>query len=366
MSSKAKILLGVVMTLSLAAGFLHEVWPNAPLSFKRLHIFGFNLLTGGSLILYHIAGKGVFTPRIVSYFAFALLYALFAAAGWYTPALVLSIPLFLLVESVRIERFSLFPVDFFRRAPVSEKFYQASLLCLSIGIVFASLVILNNEYWRLIHYEKLTIEVFFLGYSFPVSLITMGIMFSFMTERQSRLRAVLKEFSFWLVNLGVIVFFVLIVLELTIPVIAIAVTLFVTVWMIFFLFVATAPKVQQKTFLVSGMIFLLFTALTGILYAATYLYPFFNGYREPLLFVHAMVSLYGWNLSGMFIIIRWSDFPIQLNSALAIALHWSIVLVLAPLGKFVLPASSVLAMVAYVALLMIVLAGSANHQETDR
>ncbi|MBW1685403.1 MAG: hypothetical protein JRS35_10115 [Deltaproteobacteria bacterium] len=365
MSSRAKILLGVVMTLSLLCGFLHEIWPNAPLSFKRLHIFGFNLLTGGSLILYHIVGKGVFTPRLMAYFAFALLYALFAAAGWYIPALLLSIPLFLLVESVRIERFSLFPVDFFRRAPVSEKFDQASLLCLSIGIVFASLVILNNEYLRLIHYEKLTIEVFFLGYSFPVSLITMAIMFSFMTEREHRLLAVLKELSFWLVNLGVIVFFALIIFDLTIPVIAIAMMLFVTVWMIFFLFVATAPNVQQKTFLISGMVFLLLTALTGILYVSMYLYPFLDPYREPLLVLHAMVSLYGWNLSGLFIIIRWNDFPIRLNSVLAIALHWSIVLVLAPLGKYVLPIAA-LAMAAYVALLTVVLAGGANHEEASR
>jgi len=365
MSSRAKILLGVVMTLSLLSGFLHEIWPNAPLSFKRLHIFGFNLLTGGSLILYHVVGQGVFTPRLMAYSAFALPYALFAAAGWYIPALLLSIPLFLLVESVRIERFSLFPVDFFRRAPVSEKFDQASLLCLSIGIVFASLVILNNEYLQLIHYEKLTIEVFFLGYSFPVSLIAMAIMFSFMTERENRLLAVLKELSFWLVNLGVIIFFVFIIFDLTIPVIAIAITLFVAVWMIFFLFLATAPNVQQKTFLVSGMIFLLFTALTGILYVASYLYPFLDEHREPLLVLHAMVSLYGWNLSGLFIIIRWNDFPIRLNSALAIALHWSIVLVLAPLGKYVLPVS-ILAMAAYVALLMVVLAGGANHEEASR
>jgi hypothetical protein len=365
MSSTARILLGVVMTLSLLSGFLHEIWPDVSLSFKRLHIFGFNLLTGGSLILYHTVGKGVFTPRLMAYFAFALLYALFAAAGWYIPALALSIPLFLLVESVRIERFSVFPVDFFRRAPVSEKFEQASLLCLSIGIVFASLVILNNEYLRLIHYQKLTIEVFFLGYSFPVSLITMAIMFSFMTERTSRLLSVLKEISFWLVNLGVIVFFVFIIFELTIPVIVIAITLFVTVWMIFLLFLATAPNVQQKTFLVSGMIFLVFTALTGILYVATYLYPSLDEYRGPLLVLHAMVSLYGWNLSGLFIIIRWDDFPIQLNSALAIALHWGIVLVLAPIGKFVL-AVAVLAVVAYAALLLIVLAGNANHEEAGR
>jgi hypothetical protein len=132
--------------------------------------------------------------------------------------------------------------------------------------------------------------------------------------------------------------------------------------MIFFLFLATAPSVQQKTFLVSGMVFLLFTALTGILYILPYFYPSLDQYREPVLVLHAMVSLYGWNLSGLFIIIRWSDFPIQLNSALAITLHWCIVLVLAPLGKYILPIS-ILAMIAYVSLLSIVFAGSAYQKE---
>ena len=358
MSTHAKVLFGVVMTLSLLFGFFQVIWPGAPCSFERLHIFGFNLLTGGSLILYHTQGRGVLTRRVKTYFALALLYALFAASGWYVPTLILSVPLFLVVESVRIQRFSLFPFDFFRRAPVSDKFNQASLLCLSLAILFASLVILNNEYLHLIDYEKLSIEVFFLGYSFPVSLITMSIMFSFMTERQGRLVTVLKEIGFWSVNLGVIVFFVLIIFELGIPEMVAATTLFFAVWMIFFLFLATAPNVQQKTFLVSGMVFLLFTALTGILYILPYFYPSLDQYREPLLALHAMVSLYGWNLSGLFIIVRWSDFPIQLNSALAIILHWCIVLVLAPLGKYILPIS-VLAMVAYVALLSVVFAGSA-------
>jgi hypothetical protein len=365
MSSRAKILFGVVMTLSLLSGFLHEIWPDSAVSFKRLHIFGFNLLTGGSLILYHTLGGGVFSPRLVAYSTLALLYALFAAASCYVPALLLSVPLFLLVESVRIGRYSFFPIDFFRSASVSDKFEQASLLCLSIGIVFASLVILNNEYFQLIHYEKLTIEVFFLGYSFPVSLITMAIMFSFMTERESRLLTVLKELSFWLVNLGVIIFFVFIIFDLIIPIIVIAATLSVTVLMIFLLFLATAPSVQQKTFLVSGMVFLLFTALTGILYVATYLYPVLEDYREILLVLHAMVSLYGWNLSGLFIIVRWDDFPLRLNSVLAITLHWGIVLLLAPLGKYVLPVS-ILAMAAYVALLLTVFAGGANHEEASR
>jgi hypothetical protein len=362
MSTRAKVLFGGVMTLALLFGFFDVIWPKMPFSFERLHIFGFNLLTGGSLILYHTQGRGVLTRRVKIYFALALLYALFAAFECYIPALILSLPLFLLVESVRIQRFSLFPFDFFRRAPVGDKFNQAALLCLSFAIFFASLVILNNEYLEFVDYEKLTIEVFFLGYSFPVSLITMSIMFSFMTEREGRLITVLKEIGFWSVNVGVIVFFVLIIFELSIPTMAAATMLFFAVWMIFFLFLATAPSVQQKTFLVSGMVFLLFTALTGIFYILPYFYPSLDRFREPSLVLHAMVSLYGWNLSGLFIIMRWKDFPIRLNSTLAIALHWCIVLVLAPLGKYVLPVS-VLAMVAYVSLLSIVLAGDAHQKE---
>lgn len=362
MSNQGRLLFGVVMTLSLLFGFLHVIWPESRCSFERLHIFGFNLLTGGSLILYHTQGRGVLTRRVKTYFALALLYALFAAYRWYIPALILSVPLFLVVESVRIQRFSLFPIDFFRRARVSDKFNQASLLCLSLAIFFASLVILNNEYLHLVSYEKLSIEVFFLGYSFPVSLITMSIMFSFMTERENRLVTVLKEVGFWSVNLGVIIFFVLIIFELGIPEMVAATTLFAAVWMIFFLFLATAPNVQQKTFLVSGMVFLLFTALTGIFYILVYFYPSLDRFREPSLVLHAMVSLYGWNLSGLFIIMRWGHFPIRLRAALAIVLHWAIVLVLAPLGMYVLPVS-VPAMAAYVSLLVIVLAGGSYQQE---
>jgi hypothetical protein len=364
MSPKLKLLIGVVMTLSLLFGFFDSIWPEAYVSFKRLHIFGFNLLIGGSLILYHTEAQGAFTTRVRVYFSVALLYALFAAAGWYAPTLVLSLPLLALVESVRIKRFSLFPSDFFRRdVSTSQKFNQAALLCLSMGILVASLVILNNEYLHLIACEKLTLEVFFLGYSFPVSLITMSVMFSFMTEHQSRLTALLNEIGFWFVNLGVIIFFLFILLGMLIPQIVIATTLFLTVWMIFFLFLATAPKVQQKTFLVSGMIFLLFTALTGIFYILKYFHPPLDAYQEYLLVIHAMVSLYGWNLSGLFIIIRWTDFPLRLNSALAITLHWAIVLMLAPVGKYVLPIS-LLAMVAYVALLATVLFGRASQADT--
>jgi hypothetical protein len=362
MNSRAKFILGATMTVALLLGFLHTAWPEAVISFKRLHIFGFNLLTGGTLILYYTENLKAVSNRVKIYFGLSFLYALFAAARLYIPAMVLSVPLFLIVESVRIRRFSVFPIDFFKKMPVSEKFNQAALLCLSIGIVFASLVILNNEYLKLVSYEKLTLDVFFLGYSFPVSLITMSIMFSFMTERSGFLVSVLKEVGFWFVNLGVIIFFVFIIFGLLVPEMIVSITLFVTVFMIFFLFIATAPKVQQKTFLVSGMVFLLLTALSGVFYILKYFYPSPDQYFEYLLVSHAMVSLYGWNLSGLFTIIRWRDFPLKLNSGLAISLHWVIVLVLAPLGKFILPVA-IPAMLAYVVLLLIVFTGRPSNKE---
>jgi len=364
MNSSTKLMLGATMTLALLFGFFHSMWPDAPVSFKHLHIFGFNLLAGGSLILCYTEGPKAFSSRVKTYFVCAILYALCAASEMYLMTIALSVPLLYLVESVRVKRFGFIPSDFFRRVPVSDKFNHASLLCLSCGIVFATLVILNNEYLGLIDYEKLTIEVFFLGYSFPASLITMSIMFSFMTRRINRLVNILKEISFWSVNLGVILFFVFIIFELTIAQILISTLLFITVWMIFFLFIGTAPSVQQKTFLVSGMVFLLFTALTGIFYIVIHFYPSLYRYSEQLLVLHAMVSLYGWNLSGLFIIIRWSDFPIRLNSLLAISLHWGIVLVLAPLGKYFMPVSFV-ATVAYVILLLIVFSGRADHRRTS-
>ena len=113
-----------------------------------------------------------------------------------------------------------------------------------------------------------------------------------------------------------------------------SITLTVTVATVFALFIARAPRVQQKAFLISGMSFLLLTAISGVLYILRYYFQAIEDMHSFLLALHATISLYGWNLSGLLIIIRFGDFPIRLNSALFIGLHWIIVLVLSPLGEF--------------------------------
>jgi len=349
-----KLLLGSTMSVALLFGFLDPVWPDAAISFKRLHVFLFNLVSGGTLIVYFSEGRGTLTRRAKLHYGLSMLYALSAAAGYYLVTLIISVPMLALLESVRVQRFSLFPIDFFRReVSTSAKFHHASHLCLSLGVLIASLVIINNEYCPLASYEKLTLDVFFLGYSFPLSLITMSIMFHFMTERKTAIVSALEDAAFWIVNLGVIIFFVFIILGMFVLEIAAATTLFLTVCMIFGLFVRTAPAIQQKTFLVSGMTFLLLTGLTGVLYILVYFMPELEPHKDELLTLHAMVSLYGWNLSGLIIVIRWRDFPIKLNTFVPLVLHWSIVLVLAPVGKY-LPILGVVAVPAYAILLGLV------------
>jgi hypothetical protein len=94
-------------------------------------------------------------------------------------------------------------------------------------------------------------------------------------------------------------------------------------------------RVQQKNFLTSGMFFLWYTAITGIVYIAFEFSPAYNSqHLKYLLRMHSFASLYGWNLSGLAVICRKDDFPIRLHSNVIIAVHWITAIVLAPLGTY--------------------------------
>ena len=195
-------------------------------------------------------------------------------------------------------------------------------------------MLLNDEIMHWLPYEKLTLNVFFLGYSFPVSLITMSVMFSFIRRDENPLIRGLKQGFFWTINLGVIIFFLVIVFELEIAKIIIATILFVAVILIFTFFLFLGKNVQQKLFLLSGMMFLVFTGITGIGYIMLDESPsLYRSYGRLLLDSHSYLSLYGWGLSGLLILMRWNDFPMRLNSWGIITFHWLVIMILAPLGK---------------------------------
>jgi hypothetical protein len=178
-------------------------------------------------------------------------------------------------------------------------------------------------------------------------------MFVMMEERRSLPVRFLKELSFWAVNLGVIFFFMFILLQMITAEIAISLSLFITVIIIFFLYLRLGIRWQPKAFLTSGVVFLIMTAVTGIAYILLYvLIPQPTG-GKLLLKLHALISLYGWNLNGLAVICRYDDFPIQLHSGRVILFHWIIVLVLAPLGFYFRP-MSILAVTAYGVFLSII------------
>ena len=168
---------------------------------------------------------------------------------------------------------------------------------------------------------------------------------------------------FWTINLGVIVFFLFILAKWFVPQVMIATTLFVAVTLILFLYYQQGIRLQQKAFLTSGILFLLVTSVTGIVYI---LFAFSDGYdpvqSQPLLRLHAFTALYGWNLSGLAVISRHDDFPLQLHSRKTVALHWLTVLVLCPLGYF-FAAFAVPAVISYTWLLYTLLF---NHGPIDR
>lgn len=368
MSLKLRSFIMVLMFSALFFGYLHLFIPGTSLyNFERLHIFLFNLCSGGTILIYYTEGQKHISRKALFFLGVSLTYALLAFLEYYPLAMLTALVLAVVVDSVRIERFSLFPINFFQpEAPVSEKFHQASLLCLSMGLTISGLVILNNEYLKLVSFEKLTLDTFFLGFSFPLSLITMSVIFGFMRQDVSRLTLRLKNMGFWNVNLGVIIFFIFIMFQKLIPQLVVTTILFFSVVLIYFMYRDLGDRVQQKSFLTSGMFFLWYTAVTGIIYIALEFSP---GYDHEnlkwLLRMHSFASLYGWNLSGLAVICRKDHFPIRLHSQSVIAVHWLTAIALAPLGTY-FAIFAVLSLVAYAFILYMILfsEGSKNPNET--
>jgi len=334
---RLKAVLAVLMPLALSFGFLHIFVPeNWGMNFERLHIFLFNLCSGGTVIICFSQNKNDLTFKSGFFLSLSILYAVLAFLKVYLFSIVISCLLALIVESIRIKHFSFFPKDFFKGdVPAYEKFHHASLLCLSLALLISAMVIINNEYLKMVNLEKLKLDTFFLGFSFPVSLITMSVIFRLIKNKTDRVIMYLKNMGFWTVNLGVIIFFLFIIFEKLLLQIFITVILFITVLMIFYLFYRYSDKIDQKLFLTSGMGFLLIAAVTGIMYIVFQIFP---GYKSEdyrwLLRLHSFVSLYGWNFCGLVVICRYADFPLSLHSGRVILLHWLTVAFLAPLGNY--------------------------------
>ena len=324
-----------LLTIMVAAFFFGFADLIANRNFERLHIFLFNLCSGGFVVLYHTENTARPSIRSLAFLVLSLLYAIFAFLQIYLAAAVLSLALAALVESIRLQKFPFLPRDLFSfRTPVVDKFHHASILCLSLSLVIAAFVVVNNDALHWIANKNMTLNLFFLGYSFPLSLMSMSVMFSFTQEVNGKMQLLLTQVFFWFITLGVVVFFLFILADLPVAKFIIATALFLVVAMMLVFFLRYGRAVQQKHFLASGMFFLLGTGISGVAYIVLSRFPeAYQNYGRLLLNTHSYLALYGWSLSGLLVLIRWNDFPLRVNSLGAISLHWVALGVFAPLGK---------------------------------
>lgn len=357
MSRNLKVTLWIIMTTALTCGFLHHLIDPQVMNFERLHIFLFNLCSGGTILIFFTEDKPTLSPRGILFLILSISFAFCAFMEWYAPTLVIPLILAIITESVRVQHFgSCIPKGIFSRHESSpRKFHQAALLCLSLGLILSVPATLNSVYTHWVSLNKLKLDTFFLGFSFPISLISMSVIFSLMKEDCQPVTSILKEISFWIINLGVIIFFLFILANWFLPQVAIATILFITVSFILYLYLHQGVRLQQKAFLTSGIFFLVITAFTGILYIFLAFSDSYDPQKTmPLLRMHAFTALYGWNLSGLAVIGRHGDFPIQLHSKKVILLHWLTVLFLCPLGYF-FPIVAIASVLCYSWLLYILL-----------
>jgi hypothetical protein len=344
-----KGVVAVLMWIALFFGFANHFIPKIEgLHFERLHIFLFNLCAGGSIIYSYTIQERFLSLKTAPFLIISFIFALAAFSEFYIISIICAFTLSFLAEMARSKRFGFFPWMFFkRRVIVHRKFHNASMLCLSMGLFISALVMINNEYLKAVQMDKLELNTFFLGFSFPLSLITMSVMFKLTGDNRKYLTRVLKNIGFWAVNLGVIIFFLFILFELMVPQLIISIILFSAVILIFYVFASDKLRKQQRTFLVSGMFFLLFTGVSGIAYILLEMTTYYTPETgDIILRMHSFTSVYGWNLSGLAVLSRFDDFPIELHSIKFIALHWLTALFFAPFGSISI-VCAVLAIVSY-------------------
>lgn len=347
MSTRLKVILWVLITVGFIFGYAGLILPGqtailetprpGTFQFQRLHIFLFNLVCGGTLLLQYTHGDRHLSWREWLYLALSLVFSLMAFFNRYLIAAVLAIALAVLVESIRIKTFgALLPIELFRpKVSLARRFHHSAILCLSIGLLLSAGVILDEQVLHWLNLGSLLLDDFFLGFSFPLSLVTFAIIFSLVRDDVPTWVRTARESSFWIVTGGVILFFVVIILGIVPAEIAFATILLLDVVLIFYLFrLDLAERSDPADFLTSGMIFLVFTGITGLLLVLWGVFtPNDQHGGNLLLQTHAYLSLYGWNLAGFTVIVHQHDFPLRLNDLPIILLHWVTVALLAPLGS---------------------------------
>ena len=332
MNKSVRAIAFATLTLSVLSGILrYLVGIEYSHALTNLHVFLFNLTTGGVLILITSEGRKYIGLTGALYLLGCICFSIGAALNIPLLAIVPAVTLAALVESVRWKKYSWFPVDFFRRVPIARKFAQASLLCLSIGLILCAGTVANNFYFKWFSIAKLDLHVFFLGFSFPISLITFSVIFERIESSENPPKSDLEEFIFWAINVGVILFFLFIITGAYPFQLLMALLLFSSTCIAIYLHIKLPQKDDQWKLLSSALLFLTIGSLTGISFVVV-TWKFGYSPQSPVLLLHAALTMFGWNLSWMLLAAREDGHWQGKRIRHIILLHW-IFVVLFALGR---------------------------------
>lgn len=276
-------------------------------SIKIFHIFFFNLVAGGTVIIY-LSEQRKITLKLLFYFLSGIIFAVLAWMKLFYIAFIFPLFMMMITESIRYRLFSIFPLGFFMKdISVMSKFHQAALLCLSISHIIMSVTLLNNHYFNWWYLPKLNFKVFYLGYSFPISLTIISYIMAYLYSEKRPYLNSMKNIIFWVLNLGVITLFLGIITESLYLEVFISIILTIGVILLIYVFWIYFPHGTARLYLLSGLSFLIITAISGILFAILNPYPEYKFIQKYLLKLHAIFSLYGWNLSGLIVVMKTRD-----------------------------------------------------------
>ncbi len=353
--NKIKAALLITVTAAVTFGFFRSYDHHlAGPSFTSVHIFLFNLTCGGTLILTLLSGKKDLGDEESAFFVGAVIFSLAAFLGVMSICIACAIVLGLLAESARWKRFGWFPWDFFLDRKASVKFEQASILCLSLGLFICAGSLINNEYLHIVDFKKLNLHVFYLGFSFPISLITFSALFKRIEQGQRPPSRLMSEFAFWALNLGVIFFFVFILLEILPVQFVMASSLFSVVVVTAYLHFRSGIGDARARMLTSALAFLTIGSISGLLYVVVLWLIAGDSYTPGYIInLHSAANVFGWNLTWILLAARTEEYPIRTSPRTLMALHWPMVFLL-PLGwiswLFAIPAFVLCAALLYLGL----------------
>ncbi len=106
MTIRLKALFSSLMILALGLGYTDIYFPVNGLSFERLHIFLFNLCSGGTILLYYTERQTEVSGRVKLFFVLSLVYAFSAFFKLYPLTLAVSAALLgYWLKKIRITKF---------------------------------------------------------------------------------------------------------------------------------------------------------------------------------------------------------------------------------------------------------------------